>query len=101
MRIRNKMKNSSRIKIIEVSSSCCGFLYKLYRRKVHPATLAVFVHREFLGILQNVRPAQVLLIYYLALQVQPQEIRKMIEVQSKFLKKFHSIVNNNNEDWQD
>ena len=29
MRTGNKTKNSSRIKIIEVASSCCGFLYEL------------------------------------------------------------------------
>ena len=32
MRTGNKTKNSSRIKIIEVASSCCGSLYELYRR---------------------------------------------------------------------
>ena len=51
----NKMKNRSRIKIIEVASSCCGSLYELYRRKVHPTTLAVSAHREFLGVPQHVR----------------------------------------------
>ena len=34
MRTGNKTKSSSRIKIIEVASSCCGSLYELYRRKV-------------------------------------------------------------------
>ena len=29
MRTWNKTKNSSRINIIEVGSSCCGFLYEL------------------------------------------------------------------------
>ena len=57
MRTGNKTKNSSRIKIIEVVSSCCGFLYELYRRKVHPAPLAVSAHKEFLGVPQNVRQA--------------------------------------------
>ena len=47
MRTENKTKNSSRIKIIEVASSCCGFLYVLYRCKVHPAPLAVSAHKEF------------------------------------------------------
>ena len=56
MLTRNKTKSSSRIKIIKVASSCCGSLYELYRRKVHPATLAVSAHREFLGVPQHVRP---------------------------------------------
>ena len=55
MQTGNKMENSSRIKIFEVASSCCGSLYELYRRKVYPATLAVSAHREFLGVPQHVR----------------------------------------------
>ena len=51
MLTRNKTKNSSRIKIIEVARSCCVFLYELYRRKVHEATLAISAHREFLGVM--------------------------------------------------
>ena len=49
--------NSSRIKIIEVASSCCGSLYELYRRKVHPATLAVSAHRELLGYRNTCGPS--------------------------------------------
>ena len=56
MRTGNKTKNSSRIKIIEVASSCWNSLYELYRRKVLPATLEVSTHREFLSVLQHVRP---------------------------------------------
>ena len=48
------MENSSMIKTIEVASSCCGSLYELYRRKVHPELLEVSAHREFLGGRQHV-----------------------------------------------
>ena len=56
MPTKNKTKNRSRINIIEVASSCCGSLYELYRRKVHPATLAVSAQGEFLNVPQQVRP---------------------------------------------
>ena len=53
MRSGSTMRNTSRIVVMEMVSSCRGFLYELYSRKVHP----VSNNREFLGIPQNVQAA--------------------------------------------